>query len=132
MENVLVTLLIAALGLIVVAAILYWRIYQITRNGIYVENGKKKIDNLYQKFSQLNIDFMKLESNTKERLFDMHESIVSMSNDIANHSKCVNKLTEEQIARLDKLEADINAAIAALSEEDFGIEAENVNHKKEE
>lgn len=132
MENVLVTLLIAALGLIIVAAILYWHIYQITRNGIYVENGKKKIDNLYQKFSQLNIDFMKLESNTKERLFDMHESIVSMSNDIANHSKCVNKVTEEQIARLDKLEADINAAIAALSEEDFGIEAENVNHKKEE
>ena len=132
MENVLVTLSTIVIALIVVAVALYRRIYKITKDGIYVENGKKEIDNLYKNFSQLNIDFMKLESNTKERLFDMHESIVSMSNDIANHSKCVNKVTEEQIARLDKLEADINAAIAALSEEDFGIEAENVNHKKEE
>ena len=34
-------------------------------------------------------------------------------------------------ARIDKLEADINAAIAALSEEDFSIEAETINPKKE-
>ncbi len=34
-------------------------------------------------------------------------------------------------ARIDKLEAEINAAIAALSEEDFGIEAETINPKKE-
>ena len=34
-------------------------------------------------------------------------------------------------ARIDKLEADINAAIAALSEEYFGIEAETINPKKE-
>lgn len=132
MEQTLITLLVIALALIFVAVILYRRIYKITRNGIYVENGKKKIDELYQKFSQLNIDFMKLEYKTKGRLSDMHESIVSMSNDIANHSKCINNVTKEQIARLDKLEADINEAIAALSEEDFGIEAENVNPKKEE
>lgn len=131
MENVLVTLLITAIALIIVAVVLYQRIYKITRNGIYVENGKEKINNLYKNFSQLNIDFMKLEYNTKERLSDMHESIVGISNNIANHSKCVNKVTEEQIARLDKLEADINAAIAALSEEDFGIEAETINPKKE-
>lgn len=131
MENVLVILLITAIALIIVAVVLYQRIYKITRNGIYVENGKEKINNLYKKFSQLNIDFMKLEYNTKERLSDMHESIVGIINNIANHSKCVNKVTEEQIARLDKLEADINAAIAALSEEDFGIEAETINPKKE-
>lgn len=132
MENVLVTLLITAIALIFVAVVLYQRIYKITRNGIYVENGKEKIDNLYKKFSQLNIDFRKLEYNTKERLSEMHESIVGMINNITNHRKCVNKVTEEQIARLDRLEADINAAIAALSEENFGIEAENANPKKEE
>lgn len=132
MENALATLSIIAVALIFVAVVLYQRIYKITRNSIYVENGKKQIDDLYKKISQLNIDFMKLEYNTKERLSDMHESIVGIINNIANHSKCVNKVTEEQIARLDKLEADINAAIAALSEEDFGIEAESVTTKNKE
>lgn len=51
MENALATLSIIAVALIFVAVVLCQRIYKITRNGIYVENGKKQIDDLYKKFS---------------------------------------------------------------------------------
>lgn len=112
MENALATLSIIAVALIFVAVVLCQRIYKITRNGIYVENGKQKIDDLYKKFSELNISLMKLESNTKTELSDTNESIVRLNNDIENHTRLINKVVAEQIVCLNKLEAECNARLA--------------------
>lgn len=112
MENALATLSIIAVALIFVAVVLYQRIYKITRNGIYVENGKQKIDDLYKKFSELNISLMKLESNTKTELSDTNKSIVRLNNDIENHTRLINKGASRQIVCLNKLEAECDARLA--------------------
>lgn len=112
MENALATLSIIAVALIFVAVVLCQRIYKITRNGIYVENGKQKIDDLYKKFSELNISLMKLESNTKTELSDTNESIVRLNNDIENHTRLIKKGASGQIVCLNKLEAECDARLA--------------------
>ena len=108
MENALATLSIIAVALIFVAVVLYQRIYKITRNSIYVENGKKQIDDLYKKFSQLNIDLMKLEHNVKEQFENYNERFIRMSDDIKNHGKFLANVEKEQISCINKLEADCN------------------------
>ena len=107
MENALATLSIIAVALIFVAVVLYQRIYKITRNSIYVENVKKQNEEHYTRINELNVVINKQVKNLMDKI-------------------------ETQTSRMNKLESDLNAIIAALLGEDFGIEAENVNHKKEE
>lgn len=83
MEETLVTLLITAIALIFVAVVLYQRIYKITRNGIYVENGKKKIDELADFVNKLEMKVSRQNSDLLEKINRNNSRIIDLTHRIA-------------------------------------------------
>lgn len=105
MENVLVTLLITAIALIFVAVVLYQRIYKITRNGIYVENGKEKIDELNDSLSNLKDHLYKCREDHTKWLKDHEKLIGDLRYDHSIYVKKVERIN----AKVDKLKNDCDA-----------------------